>query len=101
MVGVADVGIERGRVLDHRGIEIGSCADGEIKGAPVRVAAAQQGLADGALPGRLGWRQADVMTLPRKVWNECYRCPKFPGCNEIAMVIDLAGVPAVGEGRSA
>ena len=28
----------------------------------------------------------DVMTLPRKVWGECYRCPKFPGCNEIAMV---------------
>ena len=41
---------------------------------------------------RLGWRQADVMTLPRKVWNECYRCPKFPGCDEIAMVIDL--IPA-------
>ena len=45
---------------------------------------------------RLGWEQVDVMTLPRKVWNECYRCPKFPGCNEIAMVIDLdtAAVPA-------
>ena len=40
---------------------------------------------------RLGWRQADVMTLPRKVWNECYRCPKFPGCDEIAMVLDLQG----------
>lgn len=38
---------------------------------------------------RLGFRQADVMTLPRKVWNECYRCPKFPGCNEIAVVLDL------------
>lgn len=33
--------------------------------------------------------QADVMALPRKVWNECYRCPKFPGCNEIAMTLDL------------
>jgi amino-acid N-acetyltransferase len=38
---------------------------------------------------RLGFRQADVMTLPRKVWNECYRCPKFPTCNEIAVVLDL------------
>ncbi len=38
---------------------------------------------------RLGFRQADVMTLPRKVWNECYRCPKFPSCNEIAVVYDL------------
>lgn len=40
---------------------------------------------------RLGWAQADVMTLPRKVWNECYRCPKFPGCEEIALVRDLEG----------
>ena len=38
---------------------------------------------------RLGFHQADVMTLPRKVWNECYRCPKFPTCNEIAVVLDL------------
>ena len=39
---------------------------------------------------RLGFVQADVMTLPRKVWNECYRCPKFPSCNEIALTFDLA-----------
>ena len=38
---------------------------------------------------RLGFVQADVMTLPRKVWNECYRCPKFPSCNEIALVYEL------------
>jgi amino-acid N-acetyltransferase len=38
---------------------------------------------------RLGFVQADVMTLPRKVWNECYRCPKFPSCNEIAVVREL------------
>jgi amino-acid N-acetyltransferase len=43
---------------------------------------------------RLGFQQADVMLLPRKVWNECYRCPKFPGCNEIAMICDLSRVPA-------
>ena len=39
---------------------------------------------------RLGFVQADVMTLPRKVWNECYRCPKFPSCNEIAIVKELS-----------
>jgi amino-acid N-acetyltransferase len=39
---------------------------------------------------RLGFVQADVMTLPRKVWNECYRCPKFPSCNEIALVRELS-----------
>ena len=42
---------------------------------------------------RLGFLQVDVMTLPRKVWNECYRCPKFPGCNEIAMVCELGAAP--------
>ena len=38
---------------------------------------------------QFGFIQADVMALPRKVWNECYRCPKFPGCNEIAITLDL------------
>lgn len=38
---------------------------------------------------KLGFSQADVMTLPRKVWNECYRCPKFPNCDEIAMVLRM------------
>ena len=41
---------------------------------------------------RLDFVQADVMSLPRKVWNECYRCPKFPGCEEIAMTLDLTAV---------
>ena len=43
---------------------------------------------------RLSFEQADVMTLPRKVWNECYRCPKFPSCNEIAVVRDLGTADA-------
>ena len=38
---------------------------------------------------RLGFVQADVMTLSRKVWNECYRCPKFMSCDELAMVVDV------------
>jgi amino-acid N-acetyltransferase len=38
---------------------------------------------------KLGFQQADVMTLPRKVWNECYRCPKFPTCNEIAVMLEI------------
>ncbi len=42
-----------------------------------------------------GFRQVDKMELPRKVWTECYRCAKFPNCDEIALVLDLgAGVAA-------
>jgi len=43
---------------------------------------------------RAGFHQADVMSLPRKVWGECFRCPKFPHCDEIAMIIDLGETPS-------
>ncbi len=36
-----------------------------------------------------GFSQVDKMELPQKVWNECYRCPKFPGCDEIALICRL------------
>ena len=28
----------------------------------------------------------DKMELPRKVWSDCLRCPKFPNCDEIALI---------------
>ncbi len=31
----------------------------------------------------------DKMELPRKVWGECYRCPKFPDCDEVALIYHL------------
>jgi amino-acid N-acetyltransferase len=39
--------------------------------------------------GKLGFKQVDKMELPRKVWAECYSCPHFPDCNEVALVLDL------------
>ena len=33
--------------------------------------------------------KADKMELPRKVWSECYHCPKFPNCDEVAMICRL------------
>ena len=38
---------------------------------------------------KFGLSQVDKMELPRKVWTECYRCPKFPDCNEVALVCNL------------
>jgi len=31
----------------------------------------------------------DKMELPRKVWTDCYRCPKFPNCDEVALIYHL------------
>ncbi len=36
-----------------------------------------------------GFSQVDKMELPRKVWGECYLCPKFPNCDEVALVYNL------------
>ena len=30
--------------------------------------------------------QVDKIELPRKVWTECYHCPKFPDCDEVALI---------------
>jgi amino-acid N-acetyltransferase len=35
---------------------------------------------------KLEFHRVDKMELPQKVWNECYRCAKFPTCDEVAMV---------------
>jgi amino-acid N-acetyltransferase len=36
---------------------------------------------------KLGLKEVDKMTLPQKIWTECYRCPKFPNCDETAMTV--------------
>lgn len=35
---------------------------------------------------RLGFHAIDKGELPHKVWSDCVHCPKFPDCNEEAMV---------------
>jgi len=35
---------------------------------------------------KFDFSQVDKMELPRKVWTECYRCPKFPDCDEVALI---------------
>ena len=35
---------------------------------------------------KLGFREIDKNELPHKVWSDCINCPKFPDCNETALV---------------
>jgi amino-acid N-acetyltransferase len=37
---------------------------------------------------RLGFRLVEKTTMPHKVWGECMDCPKFPNCDELAMIKD-------------
>jgi amino-acid N-acetyltransferase len=36
-----------------------------------------------------GFQLIDKTELPHKVWAECYRCPKFPDCDEVALIRHL------------
>ena len=42
---------------------------------------------------KFGFSQIDKMELPRKVWTECYHCPKFPDCGEVALIYSLEATP--------
>ena len=39
---------------------------------------------------KCGFSIIDKDSLPQKVWKECVNCPKFPNCEEIAMIIEIA-----------
>ena len=38
---------------------------------------------------KMGFKVVDKSSLHYKVWSDCLRCPKFPDCDEVAMIIDL------------
>jgi len=38
---------------------------------------------------RLGFIEISKDVLPQKVWADCLRCPKFPDCDETAMLMEM------------
>lgn len=38
---------------------------------------------------KCGFRTIPKEELPQKVWKDCINCPKFPKCEETAVIIDL------------
>ena len=38
---------------------------------------------------KLGFEEVEKSTLPHKIWADCLKCPKFPNCEEVALVIQL------------
>jgi amino-acid N-acetyltransferase len=37
----------------------------------------------------LGFQIVDKNIFPQKIWADCLHCPKFPDCDEIALVKDI------------
>lgn len=38
---------------------------------------------------KLGFREVEKSDFHYKVWSDCLRCPKFPDCDEVGMILDL------------
>jgi amino-acid N-acetyltransferase len=38
---------------------------------------------------RLGFKEVEKSALPHKIWADCLKCPKFPHCDETALMIAL------------
>lgn len=38
---------------------------------------------------KLGFADIDKSSLPQKIWGDCLRCPRFPECDEHAVIIKL------------
>jgi len=36
-----------------------------------------------------GFHLVDKMELPRKIWGDCYHCPKFPNCDASALIYHI------------
>jgi amino-acid N-acetyltransferase len=39
---------------------------------------------------KLGFKKVDKTMLPHKIWADCLKCVKFPDCDEISVVKELA-----------
>jgi amino-acid N-acetyltransferase len=38
---------------------------------------------------KFGFMEIEKAALPHKVWADCLKCPKFPECDETALILDL------------
>ncbi len=38
---------------------------------------------------KLGFKEVEKSVLPNKIWADCLNCPKFPDCDETALMINL------------
>ena len=48
---------------------------------------------------RMGFHVVSRESLPHKIWGDCLDCPKFPNCDEIAMILDLDSMEEEEESR--
>jgi amino-acid N-acetyltransferase len=46
---------------------------------------------------RLGFKSVEKDVLPQKIWADCVNCPKYPDCDELAVLLDLSAADDSGK----
>ena len=101
---------KKGEVLGACALHIGWEGMGEIRSLAVKQGYAKKGIGKSLVDGifreasefgiktifvltyipdffkKIGFKEIDKKKLPQKVWTECVNCPKFPDCDETAMI---------------
>ncbi|MBI3584564.1 MAG: N-acetyltransferase [Nitrospinae bacterium] len=39
---------------------------------------------------KMGFKIVDKAQFPHKIWGDCVKCPKFPSCDETALIIEVS-----------
>ena len=110
---------EEGTVIACAALHISWADLAEVKSLAVDASHHRQGLGDGLVSaclaeaaslgistifcltyqpvffGKCGFKEVEKKELPHKVWGECYRCPKFPDCDESAMTFTIGATAGV------
>ncbi len=74
----------RGRGLGRRLVE--ACLSDAVTLGIYRVFALTNTV---AFFQHMGFSEVAKDSLPQKVWGDCLNCPRFPDCDEIAMLMEL------------
>jgi len=43
-----------------------------------------------------GFKDIDKNSLPQKIWRDCLKCPRFPECDEVAVIKDIKRPRGIG-----
>jgi amino-acid N-acetyltransferase len=100
LIGVSALGICWEDLAEIRSLAIAQDAQGRGLGSQMVETCLQEARSLGLkkvftlsyVPGffsKLGFKEVEKSVLPHKIWGDCLKCPKFPDCDETAMMIDL------------
>jgi len=98
VIGVAALGISWENLAEIRSVAVSENHQGEGLGSRLvemcleeaRILGLKQIFTLSYVPEffiKMGFKEVEKSVLPHKIWADCLKCPKFPDCDETALII--------------